>query len=505
MNRKHVAGATVVVWLLALGWLVQRSYLRPVSAVLAETTLRVPPGATYFAIQGGSNQIGFGASQLDTLRDTIRLQDLTVLHLPVSGRMQRVESRTSTSLSRTLQLREFETTVRAEDGRFVARGTLSNDSTLAVELETVEEARTVQIKIRRPLVLPALVPLHVAFVDPAALNKQYSLQLFDPVLMTVRDVDFTVTAESTIVFPDSATFDSTAALWEPARWDTADAWRLSEDVDGVEHHMWIDGLGQVVRAESPTGYFVARTAFELAFENFRAATRDPQPSAGRSPEIVYATVIASGVPLPSTELDELEVQRYRPEPGKKIPAGYDTLVIRRGMVGGDGTEQASAHAPARYSQPGLLIESDDPRITAQARQIVGRTGNPLRQAERLNQWVFETLDKRGGAAVPSAVNVLEQRRGDSNEHTTLYVALARAVGIPARSVAGLLYVDGRFYYHAWSEVHIQRWIAVDPTLGQLPADARHIRLTTEGLTGHMELRKSIGGIRLDVIRSNGIT
>src|SRR5439155_17914290 len=118
-----------------------------------------------------------------------------------------------------------------------------------------------------------------------------------------------------------------------------------------------------------------------------------------------------------------------------------------------------------------LIQSDHPRIRAHARAIVGREGDPARAGELLLRWVADHVDKTVAVRLPSAVQVLARRRGDCNEHTVLYVALARAAGLPARPVAGLLLVDGRFYYHAWAEIYLGDWVAVDPTFGQLPADA----------------------------------
>jgi len=49
-----------------------------------------------------------------------------------------------------------------------------------------------------------------------------------------------------------------------------------------------------------------------------------------------------------------------------------------------------------------------------------------------------------------------------NEAATLFVALARSTGLPARTVAGLIYMNGRFYYHAWAEVYLTDWVAVTP-------------------------------------------
>src|SRR5687767_15407920 len=58
-------------------------------------------------------------------------------------------------------------------------------------------------------------------------------------------------------------------------------------------------------------------------------------------------------------------------------------------------------------------------------------------------------------------------------YTTLF--RSRAAGVPARAAAGLAHLGGKFYYHAWPEVFVGKWIAVDPTFGQFPADAAHLR------------------------------
>ena len=81
----------------------------------------------------------------------------------------------------------------------------------------------------------------------------------------------------------------------------------------------------------------------------------------------------------------------------------------------------------------------------------------------------------------------------------LLVALARALGIPARPVHGLVYAryeDGQdaLYWHAWAEVRSAgEWIAMDPTFGQPVADATHVALgvgtqvDTVGLLGALKV------------------
>jgi transglutaminase-like putative cysteine protease len=97
------------------------------------------------------------------------------------------------------------------------------------------------------------------------------------------------------------------------------------------------------------------------------------------------------------------------------------------------------------------------------------------------------------------VEVLKQKVGDCNEHTVLYTALARAAGVPTRMAAGIVYLKNGFYYHAWPEVWLGDWVAVDPTFNQFPADATHIRFVTGELSRQVEIMRLVGKLKVEVI------
>jgi len=61
--------------------------------------------------------------------------------------------------------------------------------------------------------------------------------------------------------------------------------------------------------------------------------------------------------------------------------------------------------------------------------------------------------------------VLKNRVGVCDELSNLFIALARASGIPARVIVGSVFKDNQWIPHAWAEVYIPRygWIEVDPT------------------------------------------
>ena len=156
-----------------------------------------------------------------------------------------------------------------------------------------------------------------------------------------------------------------------------------------------------------------------------------------------------------------------------------------------------------YLQPEPLLQSDDPRIVSAARGTTAWRSvwrhQPMRVAQALMNSVYTMLEKEITISVPSAVQVLEARRGDCNEHTVLYVAMARALGLPARTAVGLVYVDGSFFYHAWPEVWLGQWVAVDPTFGQFPADAAHIRFVIGGLAQQVEIVRLIGRLEIEIL------
>jgi len=167
------------------------------------------------------------------------------------------------------------------------------------------------------------------------------------------------------------------------------------------------------------------------------------------------------------------------------------------------TERKIPHALRSYLAPTPLIQSDHPRIAALAKEVTGRAKTPLDVVERLTTWMQANIEPRPVISMPDALATLEHRRGDCNEHAVLMAALARAAGIPAQIEAGLVYLKGRFFYHAWNRVYIGRWITVDALFGQVPADVTHIRLTEGAPERQLDLISVIGRVRLQVLSVDG--
>lgn len=150
------------------------------------------------------------------------------------------------------------------------------------------------------------------------------------------------------------------------------------------------------------------------------------------------------------------------------------------------------------------IDADHVGIAALGREVAGDVPGVYAASVKLADHVYRRLQKAYGASADRASEVLAAGKGDCTEHAILFVALARAAGIPARTVHGLVYArydDGvpALYWHAWAEVQSGgEWIALDPTFGQAVADATHLALGGDTQVDTVGLLGALTVVRADV-------
>jgi transglutaminase-like putative cysteine protease len=176
----------------------------------------------------------------------------------------------------------------------------------------------------------------------------------------------------------------------------------------------------------------------------------------------------------------------------QAPAAADPAHDAPRLAGG------AKRAP-EYLEATPEIDADAPRIRQLAREVVGSTRGVYAASTKLVHHVYRRLEKAYGVSRDRASEVLELGKGDCTEHALLFTALARAAGIPARQVHGLVYAQyddavPALYWHAWVEVRSgDEWIAVDPTFDQPVADPTHIvlgrgtQVDTVGLLGALQV------------------
>jgi Transglutaminase-like superfamily len=507
-RRAMVAGAIVAAWLAGLAMLIRREYYRPPLERLAEAAMRVTPSATYYGVMQGATQIGFASSTIDTAKTSITISDYLVADLPVGGKARRATARTNVTMSRALRMSHFDLAIQSEGAPIVANGRMEGDSALLVTVAPATSSPdTHRIALSGPILLPTVIPLALALSEKPAIGKHYTFPVFDPGTMGPKEIGLDVRAESLFVVNDSSVFDAATQRWRGTRPDTLRAWQVVAGSSGG-FSGWVDEQGRIVET-SQLGFILRRLPYEVAFENWRSNAAHLAVSEDR--DILETTAIAANKRL-DRRIRSLRVRLSNVDLG-----GFDLSAQRQRLSGDTLTidPEPDAALVATYAlplgftrdpantRPEALIQSRDPHIVALAKQIAGSERNPRVVAERINRWVHDSIHDRVTFGVPSALQVLDNRTGDCNEHTQLFVALARALGLPARVAAGLAYVDGKFYYHAWPEVLLGDWVPVDPTFGQFPADAAHLRFVLGGLARQTELLRLMGNLKIEVLAVNG--
>ncbi len=93
-----------------------------------------------------------------------------------------------------------------------------------------------------------------------------------------------------------------------------------------------------------------------------------------------------------------------------------------------------------FLAPSPMIESTDRRIRALARQIGADQQKAWDRVEAIYDWVRQKVEYRNGP-IKGALAALKDGTGDCEELTSLFIAICRAAGIPARTV----WVEGHCY------------------------------------------------------------
>jgi len=201
--------------------------------------------------------------------------------------------------------------------------------------------------------------------------------------------------------------------------------------------------------------------------------------------------------------------RVRDDLGKfawqKVESGSDSTVVVA-TVARRIPEKLTLQLPvtgaefAQYLRPTARINSTAPEIVQLAKQIAGDDRDAHSVAHKIGDWTYSNLKWK--KVQSDTVETLASREADCLEHSELYVALARALGLPARVVAGAALGDGSFGAHAWVEVYLGKWVELDPTWGLMEhVDATHLRFDGDAFISYAMLNQ----IELEIVAAQRTT
>jgi len=508
LTRRNIGRLALLTWAVMLAWLARREFAKQGQAGLAERTRRLEPGAQYFAVLANGRQIGQFNLSTDTLVDGVKLTEAFVLDLPVGDSTRQLARGTDYYLSRSLRLVNFSRSGFGVGPMERLDAGLGKDSILGLtDLEgATGPTGQVRLRIDPDAILPAMLPYRAAFGQHLRVGEVFTLQLIELGTGGTRPLRVRVAAESTFIIPDSASWDSTAATWVPATADTVQAWRLEHDAPGAPTVTWVGSGGELVRQETVGGLTLLRSAFEIVGNNYRRARRSENSRWRRAIPGMISLVAAGRVPDTGGVAREFLLRTDstgfggspRALAGGRQSLHGDTLVVRRDTPESDSSGTAREALGPSWD----LAVLDDRMKSISATALQGaRTGADSVRA--LTRWVAQQIaTDPAPTAVGTAVNTLRAGKGTPDGKARLLVTLARLAGIPARVVTGLAVLPDGVFSHSWGELWMGRWIAADPTFGQVPASPSLIRIMIGERSRQVDLLPLVASARFLPLRTS---
>jgi hypothetical protein len=451
-----------------------------------------PASERWYGIYLQGQHVGYSVSRVTPVDGGGNLyEQRSSFRVATFGRLQEILTAGAALVSAEGTPSRFDFFMVADQVRLSVRGEVQADEIVM----DVEQAGVVS-QLRFPISSPPTFNVSVEDAirrQELRVGHRFSVPYFDPVTLAEGQMEMEVVDVE--VLPSGN-----------------EAWWLESNFLGVEARALVDANGEILRQQAGMGLESVRMTRE-------AATTVPTTDEPVDLISTSAVTLQGEIPNPR-EVRQLRLRVRGVEP-EKVPSegpwqqrDGDILTLQQADV-----EALRADLPYEPQLDGPLepwltatatLPAAHPDMQNKAAEVLAGVTDRRSAARRLVEHVYDYVEKVPSIGVPNGLEVLRSARGDCNEHTAYYVSLARAALIPARIAAGVVYSDrvgdrGAFYYHAWPEVLLGdpadpgAWIPVDPTFGQFPADATHIKLVEGDLDQQVHIMAFMGRLGFELL------
>ena len=482
-----LGGGVVLLWIILMGNLVRQVHFHDSGAggMASNAYAVTETEVEWMEIYLKEKKIGYSMTQIVPLEKDYLIQEDIVMRLNLLGQPSVMRTFTRAVVDPHFILKNFKVRISSGIVNFTISGKVDNGD-IIIEAENNGESKPQRIRLSGPPVIGSGLS-HIFKGKTLKEGETFDFFLFDPSTMTQKKMTIRVSGKEKVFLNDRK----------------YDAWRLETSMWGQDLVFWVDEGGNVLKEQGMMGLTLVRS-------NAERAARDLDGNES------YDFYSMSSVPVKKILRDVGNLSFLKIKVGGLKDSGFDPAGLdgERQKFSGGLLEIRKEKLPRKppytlpfsddsgkmklFLQPEWTIQSEDPMIRDLAKEIAGNNGNPVSVARKLMEWVYKNVEKKPVISVPSALEVLRTKVGDCNEHAVLLVALLRAAGIPARQCVGLVYVQNRFYYHAWTEAFLGSWISMDATLNQMPADVSHIKLLHGGLREQAEIISLINKLSLEI-------
>jgi len=411
----------------------------------------------------------------------IQTDEKITMHINTMGITQALHVSTETELNPDMSFSSFIFELNSSLFRFSARGYAGKDKLIVYSGLPHAQTKTIFPIKDMPHISGNIY--EAAFIGGLEKDRSREFNIFDPSTLGMRKVDVTRNADEVI----------------PVMGKRVLTQKFCADFMGAKNCAWLNKDGEILKEAGILGLSMEKVSRENAQEGMASV------SSADFTEI--ASIPANRIIDSPSKLIKIEIKidglrgNYMISGGRqKFQNGI--LIITKELPSSSPDPSAIPSALKLYLRPSALVQSDNPQISDAVHTIISSKDSPREKVKKITGWVYKNVAKKPVLSVPNALEVLNNKMGDCNEHAVLTAALLRAAGIPAQIEAGLVYLNGRFYYHAWNLAYTGEWMTLDSVFNQIPADVTHIRLTRGEGSEQLDLLGIMGKIKLEVISTS---
>ena len=485
-----IGGGVILLWLVMIGLLIKKNYFKNDTKGLEITPVNISTVKNvqddWMEIYLKDQKIGYSTTRITPLGKNYLIYEEIVLNFSLMGQASLMRTSTRSIVDQEFLLKSFILKVDSGVVNFRVSGKVEGQR-MQIEVGEGKRKKTHTIGLSGSPVIGSGMSQFFRG-RPLEIGESFKFFLFDPSTMAQKAMVIKVAAKEPLVI-------------NRLKYST---YRLETDMWGQKLIFWLNENGEVLKEKGFMGLTLVRS---------NAATAPRDLEGGK----VYDFYEMASIDAKRKLIDPDKLTSLRLEVEGLRDTHFDIDVLNRGRQSfRDGVlkitqEKRPLKATYKvpfpdpsgemkpYLRPEFNIQSDDKGMVEKAREIAGEQKDPAAVARKLMAWVYDNVEKKPVINVPSAVEVLKTRVGDCNEHAVLLTALLRAARIPARECVGLVYAKGRFFYHAWTEAYLGRWISMDATLNQIPTDATHIKLVHGGLEKQANIIALMGKLKLKIM------
>ncbi len=457
----------ILLWLGLFAWLLGRDLLIEQVEVKEAQILARSKEESYLGVYFTGQRIGYVQNRLSPNDNGFTLNQKAHLNIKVLGEVQPIKMSLVAQLDVYLHLIDFSFSFSSPFYKMNATGKAAGRR-IDFTLHTGKDTITDSLLLSKPAMLATN---QRAYLLKEGLEKgdKFKIPFFDPFSLSGQDSTLEYKGEEKILLKGRVHL----------------LHHFVESVSGIRVNSWLDNNGRVIKEESPAGFvFLAEPKFQaLAIGETKSDLLKSVavPLTGKMPDLVSAKALRLKISLPKDNGFELS--------GGRQDYLDNVLTITKERLPETTINQCRNQPQWLVASPYIQTKHQD--IVALSTSLTSTNTNQLAQVKQIANWIEQNIEKRPVVGIPDAVTTLHNKKGDCNEHAALFTALARSIGIPTKIAAGLVFMQGSFYYHAWNEVCLdENWYSIDTTTNQFPTDVSHVKFI-EGETKEM---LAIGGL-----------